>query len=165
MKPTAIDETKLASVMELLEKAGALMAEKDCENDKDAKKELTALQRQLRELCGSQKLKIRDFRRYWAYTDLETIARRALMAPPAKTGLTDTQLRELVTNIMSFRGAELDWWLEHLKLNTGLDNLTDYIFYPDFFGLSRQAGLDEIAEKIIADRKALPGAAQGDAEA
>ena len=155
MKKTAVDESKLAPAMQIIEQAAALMAEKDCEADKEAKKQLNALQKQLRELCGSQKLKIRDLRRYWSYTDLETIARRVLMAPPAKAELTDAQLRELVTSIMTFRGAELDWWLDYLRLNTGLENLTDYIFYPDFFGLSRQASLDEIAEKIIADRRAL----------
>lgn len=66
--------------------------------------------------------------------------------------LTDAQIRKIVTGILTFRGAEMDWWLNYLRINTGLENLTDYIFYPDFFGLDRQAGLDEIAEKIIADR-------------
>ena len=156
MKKIEIDEAKIPAAMELIEKAAELMAEKDCENDKDAKKALTNLQRQLRELAGNSKLKIKDFRRYWSYTDLETIARKALMAPPPKANLTDAQIREIVPDILAFRGAELDWWLNYLRINTGLENLTDYIFYPDFFGLDRQASLAEIAEKIIADRKQLP---------
>ena len=152
MKKIEINEAMVPAAMAIIERAAELMAEKDCDNDKDAKKALTALQRQLRETAGNPKLKIKDFRRYWSYTDLETMARKALMAPPPKAALTDTQIREIVTNILTFRGAELDWWLNYLRINTGLENLTDYIFYPDFFGLDRQASLEEIAEKIIADR-------------
>ena len=155
MKEIKIDETKIPAAMVIIEKAAELMAEKDCDNDKDAKKALTNLQRELRALAGNPKLNIKDFRRYWSYTDLETMARRALMAPPPKTELTDAQIREIVTGILAFRGAELDWWLNYLRINTGLENLTDYIFYPDFFGLDRQATLEEIAEKIIADRRPL----------
>ena len=155
MKTIEIDESKIPAAMEIIEKAAALMAEKDCDNDKDAKKALTNLQKQLRELTGNSKIKITDFRRDWSYTDLETLARTALMAPPPKTELTDAQIREIVPIILTFRGAELDWWLNYLRINTGLENLTDYIFYPDFFGLDRQATLEEIAEKVIADRQQL----------
>lgn len=152
MKEISIDETKLPAVMELIEKAAALMAEKDCEDDKDAKRELADLQKDLRELSGNKKLQIKDFQRYWSYTSLETMARKALMAPPPKGELTDAQIKEIVLNILKFKEAEMDWWLKYLKINTGLDNLTDYIFYPDFFGLDPQADLEQIADKIIADR-------------
>lgn len=152
MKEISIDETKLPAVMELIEKAAALMAEKDCEDDKDAKRELADLQKDLRELSGNKKLQIKDFQRYWSYTSLETMARKALMAPPPKCELTDAQIKEIVLNILKFKEAEMDWWLKYLKINTGLDNLTDYIFYPDFFGLDPQANLEQIADKIIADR-------------
>lgn len=152
MKEITIDETKLPAVMELIEKAAALMAEKDCEGDKDAKRELADLQRDLRELSGNKKLQIKDFQRYWSYTDLKTMARKALMAPPPKGELTDAQIKEIVLNILKFKEAEMDWWLKYLKINTGLDNLTDYIFYPDFIGLDPHATLEQIADKIIADR-------------
>lgn len=152
MKEISIDETKLPAVMELIEKAAALMAEKDCEDDKDAKRELADLQKDLRELSGNKKLQIKDFQRYWSYTSLETMSRKALMAPPTKGELTDAQIKEIVLNILKFKEAEMDWWLKYLKINTGLDNLTDYIFYPDFFGLDPQADLEQIADKIIADR-------------
>ena len=46
----------------------------------------------------------------------------------------------------------MDWWLEYLKVNTGLVNLTDYILYPNLVGLDMQATLEQIADKIIADR-------------
>ena len=61
--------------------------------------------------------------------------------------------KEIVLSILKHNDVEMDWWLEYLKLNTGLVNLTDYIFYPNLVDLSPQAGLEQIADKIIADRK------------
>lgn len=75
------------------------------------------------------------------------------MAPPLKGELSDAQLKEIVLNILNYNEAEMDWWLEYLEINTGLDNLTDYIFYPDLVGLSLETDLDQIADKIISDRK------------
>ena len=75
------------------------------------------------------------------------------MAPPAKEELTDEQIKEAVCNILSLTEAEIDWQLQYLKLNTGLDNLSDYIFYPALVDLSPQAALSDIADRIIADRK------------
>lgn len=75
------------------------------------------------------------------------------MVPPSKDDLTNAQIKEIVLNILSLREDEMDWWLKYLKINTGLDNLTDYLFYPDLVGLDPQATLEQIADKIIADRK------------
>ena len=153
MKKLNIDETKLPAVMEVIKKAALLMDEKDCDSDKEAKKELGQLQKNLREITGNKKIKINTFQDYWSYTDLETIARRALMSSPMKSNLTNEQLKEIVLHITDFEEAEMDWWLEYLEINTGLANLTDYIFYPNFFGLELDASLEQIADKIIADRK------------
>lgn len=153
MKKMDIDETEIPSVMEMIKKAAELMEEKDCEGDGDAKRNLAELQRKLREAAGNKKLQIKSFQKYWSYTDLETMARKALMAPPLKGELSDAHLKEIVLNIMNHNEAEMDWWLEYLEINTGLDNLTDYIFYPDLVGLSLAAELDQIADKIISDRK------------
>lgn len=155
MEKISIDETKLPGVMEIIKKAASLMAEKDCDGDKEAKRELEKLQRDLRESSGNKSIKIKDFQRYWSYTDLETVARKALMAPPLKGNLTDEQIKEIVLHILDHREAEMDWWLKYLEINTGLDNLTDYIFYPNLCGLDSQATLEQIADKIIADRKYL----------
>lgn len=153
MKKITIDETKLPEVMEIIEKAAALMEEKNCEDDKEAKKDLAKYQKDLREISGNKKIQIKDFQRYWSYTDLETMARKALMSPPCKSNVSDAQIREIVLNILEHGEAEMDWWLKYLEVNTGLDNLTDYIFYPDLVGLDSQATLEEIADKIIADKK------------
>lgn len=85
--------------------------------------------------------------------DLETVAWEAFITPPSKEDLTNAQIKEIVLNILNFREDEMDWWLKYLKINTGLDNLTDYIFYPDLVGLDSQATLEQIADKIITDRK------------
>lgn len=152
MKNIRIDEAKIEEAMEIIEKAASLMEEQDCENDPDAKMELARLQNRLRDLSGNKRLEIKDFQRYWSYTSLETMARKALMAPPARSNMSDEQIKEIVLGILKHGEAEMDWWLEYLKINTGLANLTDYIFYPNLVGLDMQATLEQIADKIIADR-------------
>lgn len=153
-----IDVTKIPVVMELIERAAELMEEKDCHSDKDAKWKLEELQRELREISGNKKLQVKDFKRYWSYTNLKTMAEKALMTPPTKSELTDAQIKEIVLNIMNHSEAEMDWWLLYLKINTGLDNLTDYIFYPELVGLNLPDTLElsdmlaQVADKIIADR-------------
>ena len=154
MKKPFFDKTKLPEAMKFISEANSLMTEKDCENDEAVKKELEELQNKLREITGKPQILIKDFWRYDAVTDLETIARCALMCTPEKEGLTDEQLKETVLNIMNYDDeAEMDWWIKYLEVNTGLDNLTDYIFYPDLIGLDEDSSLEQIADKIIEDRK------------
>lgn len=153
MKEISIDETKLPAVMEMIKKAAEIMSEKDCANDEAAKQDLESLQQKLRKITGNKQIRIKDFQRYWSAMDLETVAREALMVPPSKDDLTNAQIKEIVLNIFSFNEDEMDWWLKYLKINTGLDNLTDYIFYPNRVGLDPQATLEQISDKIIADRK------------
>lgn len=153
MKKTIIDETKLPEVKKIISDADSLMTEKDCENDAIYKKELEALQDRLREITGNAQIKIRDYWRYDEAVSLETVARGALMSPPEKEELTDKQIKEIVVKILEHEEAEMDWWLNYLRVNTGLDNLTDYIFYPDLVGIDREASLEQIADKIIEDRK------------
>lgn len=153
MKEISIDETKLPAVMEIIKKAAEIMSEKDNANDEAAKQDLENLQQKLRKITGNKQIQMKDFQRYWSAMDLETVAREALMVPPSKDDLTNAQIRKIVLNIFSFNEDEMDWWLKYLKINTGLDNLTDYIFYPNRVGLDLQATLEQIADKIIADRK------------
>ena len=153
MKKPVIDRTKLPEVMEIIEEANSLMTEKDCESDEAAKKELEEMQNRLREITGNHQIIIRDFWHYDAATDLKTVAEGALMSPPEKENITDEQMKEIVVNILKHGEAELDWWLKYLELNTGLVNLSDYIFYPDSVGLDRNSSLEQIADKIITDRK------------
>ena len=152
MKKVPIDEVKIPMAMEIIEKVASLMAERDCVQDQKAREELAELQDRLRELARNQRLQIIDFQRYWSYTSLETMARKTLMATPSKDNVSNEQIKEIVLGILKHEEAEMDWWLEYLKVNTGLVNLTDYIFYPNLVGLDMQATLEQIADKIITDR-------------
>lgn len=157
MKKPDFDKSKLPQVMDIIDKAACLMAEKDCNNDIRAKEELSILQKQLEDITGNNKIEITDFRRYWSYTSLEEIAKRALIMPPPKEELSDGQIREIILNLLADNEeetseAEMDYWIEYLAVNTGLENLSDYIFYPGLAGLSEDASLEEITDKIIMDR-------------
>lgn len=153
MKQPVIEEAKLPEVMEIIEEAAALMAEKGGQAGPEAQRALEKLQSNLRGITGNPAIQISDFREYWGYTSLETAARGALLRPPEKEELTDAQIKEIVLDILNHDEAETDWWLAYLRVNTGLQNLTDYIFYPDQAGLDEEADLAQIADKIIADRK------------
>lgn len=152
MNKPSIDETKIPKVVDIIDKAASLMEEKECGNDKEAMQKLPELQKELADITGNPSIKITDFKRYWSYTSLEEISKKALMLPPVKENLADAQVREIVLNILSYDSeAEMDYWLEYLTVNTGLPDLTDYIFYPDIKGLDSNASLEEIADKIISD--------------
>lgn len=159
MKYPEIDESKLQEVMRIIETAASLMEEKDWEGDTEAGSELAALQKQLREITGNEKLQITDYNAYWSYTSLETVARNALHQPPVKTGMTDEQLTELIRRISELDfdvpenalEATTDYFIQVLEIETGLDDVSDYIYWPDVVGLDLHAGLDEITAKILAD--------------
>lgn len=151
MKIPVIDKTKLPEVMEIIEHANFLMTEKDCDEE-DVKNELEGLQNQLREITGKPQIEIESFKRYDAVADLETISRDALMASPEKEDLTDEQVKDIVLNIFKHNEIEQSWCLNFLKLNTGLENVTDYFFYPTLVGLDENSSLEQIADKINADK-------------
>ena len=46
----------------------------------------------------------------------------------------------------------MDYWVDFLEINTGLEYLSDYIFYPDMMGMDNNATLEQIADRIIADK-------------
>ena len=81
------------------------------------------------------------------------MARKTLMAPPSKSNVTNEEIKEIVSGILKHSEADMDWWLEYLKINTGLVSLTDCIFYPNLEGIDLQSKLEHIADKIIDDSK------------
>ena len=153
MQKPIIDETKLSETMRIIEKAAELMAEKDCDGDIDAKTALEKLQQELRMITDNKEINIKDYERYWSAVDLKTVAEGALMPVPEKEDLSDAQIKEIVVNILDYSEADMTWWLNYLKVNTGLDNISDYIFYPDMLGMDSEVSLEQIADKIIADKK------------
>lgn len=155
VKEIKTDETKLSQVKELIDQGANLMAEKDCETDMEARQELNDLQNRLREITGNKEIIISDFKRYWSWTDLETVAKIALAPTPQKSGLSEEEIREIVMKIanVEYDEATMDYFLNVLKVETGLSNITDYIYYPDEVGLDENAEIEEIIDKIIVDKQ------------
>lgn len=153
MKEPVIDETKLPEVMKIIDDAVSLMEVKNFEADETVKSELAVLQARLCEITGNKQIEITDFRFYSSVSDLETTARSALISPPEKENVTNAQIKDVVMNILNHDEPEMHYWITYLIVNTGLNNLTDYIFYPDAVGLDRNASLEQIADKIIADKQ------------
>lgn len=154
MESPRIDETKLPEVMKIIERGAEILEETDCQQE-TIKKELRSLNQRLQELTGKETISVANFSRYWSYTDLETVARSALMPEARKTGLSDEQIAEIVRNISAVKYAEseMDYWLEVLKLETSLSNISDYIFWPDEVGMDLHASVDTIIERILEDKK------------
>ena len=117
--------------------------------------EFNNLQIRLRELTGKPDIDISSFAEYWSWISLEDLARSVLMPTPEKKGLSDEEIAEIVTDICEceYSDSELGYYLELLKLETGLVNISDYIFYPNMVGLEYSADVSDIVEKVLLDRK------------
>lgn len=154
MKKPKIDESKRIEVMNIIEAAVNLTEKPDFETNKAAKKELLALQKKLHTITGNKSRSIKQFIAYNAFTDLRTAAEMALMPNPVKAGLTDKQLSEIISNICSvkYSEAEMDYFLEILEVETGLDNVSDYIFYPDIIDPPVEDNEEAIIARILADK-------------
>lgn len=53
----------------------------------------------------------------------------------------------------NYSESENDYYIKLLKMETGLTDLTDYIYYPNKIGLKLDAEPNDIADKILLDRK------------
>ena len=146
MEYPKIDMEKLPRVMDLIDEAVDLMEEQGIEGNK----ELECIEKQLQLLTGKSDLRVIEFNHYWAAQSLETVAKEALFEKTQKRVLQPEEIREMVIHILEQEEAVMDWQLHFLEVCTELD-VTDYIFYPDDMGLSGEATLEEIAEKMILD--------------
>lgn len=140
-----INPQKLKTVMELIDK----IADSDSIND------IAVLESELKEITGKNELCAEDCFEYWSWTSLEELAQMFLMPAPKKHGLSDNKLSEIVKKICEceYSESEMDYQLKVMEKETGLTNVSDYIFYPDEIGLSTGAESDEIITKILMDRK------------
>lgn len=156
MELPKIDETKLPAVKEIIDEINHFVIDENCDEESPEVKELA---QKLREVTGKEELSIALFMYYSSYTTLEDAATMALLPIPQKSGLSDEEIRDLIGKIASadivcsYGEAINDYFLDILKLETGLDNITDYIFNPDEIGMDLHASIEEITERIIADRK------------
>ena len=156
MKIPEIDNEKKQEVMDIIDTAATLFEESDYENDETVKNNLKQLDFRLKEITGKEDISVDNYHSYWSYTSLETVAKEALMPKPEKQGLSDKRITEIIKNIFEYNQiedeAELDYWMNVLEIETSLNNITDYIFYPDSVGLESDASLDEIIAKILIDK-------------
>lgn len=142
-----VNEKKLKETMELIDQIVDAMEMGD--------ESLPKLEKKLREITQKPDIQAEDCTEYWSWTTLEDLAHRFLAPKPVKQNLSDEQLGEIIKKIchVEYSEWEIDYQIEVLEVETGLDNVSDYIYYPDLVGMDRNASEDEIIAKILADRK------------
>jgi len=151
-----IDDEKLPLVKKIIDEINYFVVDEKCDEESP---EVKKLAQRLREVTGKAELGIDPFLYYSSYTTLEEAAAMALLPAPQKTGLSDAEIRELISKIASaeivcsYGEAVNDYFLNLLELETGLDNITDYIYNPDEVGMDLHASVEDIINKILADRK------------
>lgn len=69
--------------------------------------------------------------------------------------MTEIEIRETVRKIYDceFSEEDNDYWLDVLEKETGLVNISDYIYWSDWVGLDKECSADEITDRIISDIK------------
>lgn len=139
-----IDEAKLRIVMEFIDEIAK-------SNDADRINELEA---RLRELTGRADINAADCFEYWSWTSLEDLARTFLTPDPVKQGLDDDQLADIIKKLYNaeYDQAETSFHIDLLKKETGISNISDYIYWPDQVGLDRNADETMIIAQILADK-------------
>lgn len=152
MKTPEIDRSKMDEVKELIDEAADLLESSRGERTP----ELAKIESRLRGLTGKPNLAAEQFREYWGWASLDEVAEMALMPEPEKSGLSDDELTGIIAKICKceYTEAETGYYLKLLELETGLDDVSDYIYYPDEVGLDPEADAAEITAKILEDRKA-----------
>lgn len=151
-----IDEAKLPAVEDIIDEINHLVIDENCNEESPEVKELT---QKLRKVTGKKELSIAPYMYYSSYTTLKDAATMALLPTPQKSGLSDVEIRELIgkiarAEIISLYGEAINnYFLDILKLETGLDNIIDYMYNPDEIGMDRHASVEEITERIITDKK------------
>jgi len=150
---TEVNDEKLKQVREIIEQIAGSRDEA----------EIKELEASLREITGRSDISASDCFEYWSHTGLTDLAMTFLLPEPAKQGLDDDRLAEIIENIWFARysSPETDYQLKVLKIETGLSNISDYIYYPDTVGLDPDAGVWTIIEKIFEDRNQPPIALTG----
>lgn len=144
-----IDETKLPVVKEIIKEINHFVVDEDCD---EKSPEVKKLAQKLQEVTGKKELSVEPFMYYSSYTTLDDAATKALLPIPQKSGLSDEEIRDLIgkiarAEIIYLHGEAMnDYFLDVLKLETGLDNLIDYIWNLD-------VSIEEIIERVIADKK------------
>ena len=69
--------------------------------------------------------------------------------------MEEKRLTEIIEKICrcEYSESETDYQLKILEQETGLCNISDYIFWPNLAGMRLDADISEITAKILADKK------------
>ena len=89
---------------------------------------------------------------------IDKLPRYVGMFKYAICAIADNELREKLENffngIATMKPSKLDRAIEELELETGIDNVSDYIFWPELIeGLGKNPGKEAIIKKILEDSK------------
>lgn len=114
---------------------------------------LKKLQDYLQKITGKKLENMESFRKYWEFTTLEDVAKKTLMPVPLHENLSNEQIKDIIINLFDHKEFEIGWYIDYLKVNTGIINISDYIYYPESVGIAYNASMNQIAERIIEDRK------------
>ena len=145
-------------VGEIIDRLAVIFDEEDVDSP-DIQSEIERLGERLKELTGKTIEECWYFEQYWSYTSLDDIVDRVLMPEYEPIKLSDEELREklekLVDGLNTFiKESELDRMILELEIDTGLDNVSDYLFYPELIeGLGKNADAETKIRKILEDRK------------
>ena len=144
-------------VGEIIDRLAVIYDEEDV-NSPDIQSEIERLGDRLKELTGKTIEECKPFEQYWSYTSLDDVVDRIMMPPVETKKISDSELREkletMFEKIVIMKPAKLDRVMEELERETGIDNVSDYIFWPSMIeGLGKNADKETIINKIIADRK------------
>lgn len=115
------DKTKLESVKTLID----LVANGEGNME-------TALN-ELGKITGKQHSQT-EFAEYWGWTDLDTVARQALMEPPCVKDLTRDELIEIISMIqeaMTENESKMTYYMELLHKSLPLADVLEYIMRSD----------------------------------
>lgn len=144
----AMDKNKVAKTAELINDIA------DKINEDPSSPVLSFLKSELEKITGKEDIDIFQFRDFWEFQSAESLAERLLMPEAKRLGLSDERIYEVIKNICLayYSEAETDYWLEVLKLETGLP-VSDYIYFPYTKGLEVTADEKKITDAVLADRK------------
>ena len=90
---------------------------------------------------------------------MDDVVDRVLMPEPEEgERLSDDETREklekLISEISTIKPSKLDRIIVELENDTGLDNVSDYLFWPELIdGLGKNADAETKIKKILEDRK------------
>lgn len=166
LQPPNINEELLPAVEELIESI-AVQLEEECFDineedeiifdDAEAAEEINIKAMKLKELTKKD-IKIMEFYHYWNHSSLEDVAKELLMPePPCIKDITLEELTEVINEFFTLEHIEAfhePYYIKLLEKSFGLDDISDYIFYPDLKGADDDPL--KIAEKIMEDSKKPP---------